>query len=218
MRFAPVANSRESYQNDWYLAQGFGAVTTYGRHEGIDLNLKTGGDSDLGQPLYAVANGQVVYYHRNSHPTTGFGRHLVIRIDGPWGTRWCHYCHMEDADFLGSSQTVTEGQMVGRLGKSGNSPSAHLHFAILKVDPATSGIDNIANNETELNQVWEDPISFINTWSAAAPAPQPVITDQTRIPQIDNLEVQQIRSLLNDLRNQNAAKDQKLTAVRAIVV
>jgi len=32
---------------------------------------------------------------------------------------------------------------------------------------------------------------------------QPAITDQTKIPQIDNMEVQQIRSVINDLRRDN---------------
>lgn len=202
MRFAPVAPTKQSYENDWYIAQGFGDVTTYGRHEGIDLNLKTGGDSDLGQELYSIANGNIVYFHNSSHPTTGFGRHLVVRIEGPWGVRWCQYSHCQDTDFLGSSQSVTEGQRIARLGKSGNSPSAHLHFSIWKVDPATNGgIDSIAHNDTELNAKWEDPTAFIAKWTQPVVI-EPVITDQTRIPQIDNMEVQQIRSERNDMRNQ----------------
>jgi hypothetical protein len=161
--------SLESFNRDWYNAQGFGAQTSYGYHEGADLNLKTGGDSDLGQELKAIANGRIVYYHYASHPTTGFGRHLVYKIDGGWGTRWVMYSHCDSNNFLGAVQDVSEGQIIARLGKSGNSPSAHLHWSIFKVDPATFGIDNFANNLTELNQHWEDPIAFVNTWMVAPP-------------------------------------------------
>jgi murein DD-endopeptidase MepM/ murein hydrolase activator NlpD len=210
MRFAPVAPNKDSYQNDWYIAQGFGNATTYGRHEGIDLNLKTGGDSDLGQPLYALSNGQIVYYHYGSHPSSGFGRHLVVRIDGAWGTRWCMYSHCGESGFLNSVQNVTEGQKIAELGKSGNSPSAHLHFSIWKVDPSTNGgIDSFAHNDTELNQKWENPIDFINKWTQ--PIAQPiVITDQTLIPiggSYGSPELQQVRSMLvakdNDINDKN---------------
>lgn len=172
--------SREDFERDWYIAQGFGAVTSYGFHEGADINLKTGGDSDLGQEIKAIANGRIVYYHKNSHPNTGFGLHLVYRIEGAWGVRWVHCCHMQSEGFLGSAQDITEGQIIGRLGKSGT-PYAHLHFAIYKVDPITVGIDKFARNATELNQYWEDPIAFINTWMAVASVPVPApITDQSK--------------------------------------
>lgn len=54
MRY-PVGQSgtREEYDKLWYSAQGFGAKTSYGFHEGEDFNLKTGGDTDLGQPLFS---------------------------------------------------------------------------------------------------------------------------------------------------------------------
>lgn len=173
MRY-PVGNTgtREEFERDWYVAQGFGVQTSYGFHEGADINLKTGGDTDLGQELKSIANGRIVYYHNASHPTSGFGRHLVVRIEGPWGVRWVHYAHCDLQDFHGAVQDVTEGQIIARLGKSGTS-AAHLHFSIRKTDPANEGIDDIANTRTELDTDWEDPIAFINTW-IVAPAPEPI--------------------------------------------
>ena len=166
MRY-PVGNtgSKEEFDRDWYCAQDFGVLKAYGWHEGSDINLKTGGDTDLGQEVKAIANGRLVYYHYSSHPTTGFGRHLVYRIDGPWGSRWVMYSHLSEDDFLRGEQDVSEGQILGRLGKSGNSPSAHLHWSIYKVDPVGFGIDNYANTLDELNNLWEDPIVFVETWS-----------------------------------------------------
>lgn len=148
--------------NQWYIAQGFGNPTSYGFHEGIDLNLQTGGDTDLNQPLLSIDNGKVVYYHYGTHPTTNFGRHLVVRIEGAYGVRWVHYAHCTDQDFLNSVQDVRAGQMVARLGKSGTT-AAHCHFSIFKVDPATlpSGIDSIAKTQQQLNDWWEDPKIFL---------------------------------------------------------
>lgn len=196
----PVGDgTKQTFENLWYVAQGFGnPVPAYGYHEGADINLKTGGDTDLGQELKSIAAGRITNYHYGSHPSTGFGRHIIYRIEGAWGTRWVHYAHCQDVGFLNSAQDVVEGQVIARLGKSGT-PYAHLHMSIFKVDPATFGIDNVANTTTELNQYWEDPIAFLNTWTQAPPAL--VITDQTRIPQIDNKEVQQIRSELEAKTN-----------------
>lgn len=206
MRFPVTATgSKADFEKDWYIAQAFGNPTSYGFHEGADINLKTGGDTDLGQEIKAIANGKIVYYHYSSHPTTGFGRHLVYRIDGAWGTRWVHCCHLSENDFLSGSQDITEGQIIGRLGKSGT-PYAHLHFAIFKVDPVSFGIDNIANTTNELNQYWEDPIAFINTWMATVPVPTPSpVTDQSKYDFGEGfgiLELQQARGIMHDLRNE----------------
>ena len=217
MRY-PVGNtgSKEEFEQLWYVAQGFGKPTSYGYHEGADINLKTGGDSDLGQELKSIANGRIVYYHYASHPTSAYGRHLVIRIDGVWGTRWIHYAHLQDVNFLNNTQEVSEGQIIGRLGKSGT-VDAHLHFSIYKVDPATNGgIDNFANNTTELNNVWEDPLLFIDKWMQPIETPL-VITDQTKIPQINNMEVQAIRSMLYDQEKTISNLNSKIDQIRSII-
>jgi|SRR3989304_323679 len=215
MRYPVTADgSKISFEKDWYNAQGFGAQTSYGYHEGVDLNLKTGGDTDLGQEIKAIANGKIVYYHFSSHPTTGFGRHLVYRIEGAWGTRWVHCCHLGDTGFLNGVQEVTEGQIIGRLGKSGT-PYAHLHFAIFKVDPVAFGIDNIANTTSELNQYWEDPIAFINTWMAA-PVTAP-INDQSKYDfgtPWGTMEMQAVRSTMNDQKAQLVNKDNEIQQIK----
>ena len=210
MRYA-VSNTgnKQDFEKDWYIASGFGeprknsaGVVTY-YHEGVDINLRTGGDTDLNQELKAIANGKIVYYHQDhANISNTFGRHLVYKIDGAWGTRWIHYAHCSELNFLGSEQEVMEGQVIARIGKSGTS-SAHLHMSIFKIDPVTLGIDNIANNQTELNQHWEDPIAFIDKW-IVAPATKPVITDQTKINLgafLGEMEVQAIRSTIIDTGN-----------------
>jgi murein DD-endopeptidase MepM/ murein hydrolase activator NlpD len=231
MRF-PVGNTgtKEEFERDWYNAQGFGVQTSYGWHEGCDINLKTGGDTDLNKELKAISSGRLVYYHYSSHPTTGFGRHLVYKINGPWGSRWVMYSHMSDLDFLKGEQDISEGQILGRLGKSGNSPSAHLHWSIYKVDPVGFGIDNYANTQTELNDLWEDPIAFVNKWMVA-PAPIPVpdirlsLLDQagiltegdTRLAVDRNRNYPNLEAEKNNLQNQyNSYKERVKSAIDAV--
>lgn len=141
----------------WYNAQKYGTKTSYGYHEGDDFNLTSGGDSDLGQPLYAIADGEVTSVHIHTTKPT-FGRHIHIRHDGEWGTVYSHYAHL-DAISVKTGDVVKEGQQIGTLGKSGTD-AAHLHFAI-KNQP--TGIDGIARTLDDLKK-WENPTEFINKW------------------------------------------------------
>jgi len=153
MRY-PCGTSNADFIKNWYNAQPFGSKTSYGYHEGEDYNLKSGGNSDLGQPLVAVADGKIVYYHNASHPTTGFGKHMVLECETSKGKRWYHYCHCQE--ITSKITDVKEGEVIGKLGKSGTT-FAHLHFTVFKVDPAKlyKGIDSIALNTTNLNTWWE---------------------------------------------------------------
>ena len=62
----------------------FGDERPYGFHPAIDLNLITGGDSDLGQPLHAISDGKVTSVHSHTSKPT-FGKHVHIEHNGPWG-------------------------------------------------------------------------------------------------------------------------------------
>src|SRR3990167_9852669 len=122
----------------WYDAQSYGNKTSYGYHEGCDLNLKSGGDTDLGQPIFAIAEGEVTSVHNHTGIPT-FGNHVHIQHDGAWGRIWCHYAHCQDI-FVKSGDKVDEEQKIATLGKSGTQ-SGHLHFAIKK-EP--TGVDGLA--------------------------------------------------------------------------
>ncbi len=139
----------------WYVASGFGENRGTYLHEGEDLNLKTGGDTDLGQPLFAISAGEVTSVHRH---LTGFGNHLHIRHGGEWGTVYCHYAHCQDI-FVKLGDIVKEGDKVATLGKSGTD-YAHLHWAV-KLQP--TGIDAVAKTKDDLKQ-WTAPIEFVTKW------------------------------------------------------
>lgn len=168
MRY-PVGNgTKEDFIKNWYVAEGFGSYRSVGNyyHSGSDINLRTGGNTDSGQPINAISSGRITYYHKASHPTSSYGLHNVYQISGAWGVRWVHQAHCMDKDFIAAIADVSEGSMVGRIGNTGNSVSAHLHFSVFRVDPATlpNGIDTIAKTPTQLDTWWEDPIAFINKY------------------------------------------------------
>lgn len=138
----------------WYIADDFGTKRKNYYHNGLDINLRTGGNTDLGEDLLAVADGEIVYYHNNSHPNSNYGRHMVLKCETAKGTRWYHYAHCQK--MYTNKKTVKQGDVIGKLGKSGTT-LAHLHFSVFKVDPKTlyKGIDSIAKTKTELNKYWE---------------------------------------------------------------
>ena len=65
MRY-PVNN----FKTEWNLTAGnpFGQPTSYGFHDGVDINDNGGGNSDLGKDIYAISNGELVYWHGAKHP------------------------------------------------------------------------------------------------------------------------------------------------------
>lgn len=174
----------KSFKTEWNgtAGYGFGAKTSYGYHEGVDINDNLGGNSDLGKEILCIANGELVYYHSGKHPTTGFGYHSVYKISGSWGTRWVHQAHCMP-DLTIAPKTVSENEVIAKVGNSGTT-YAHIHFAIFKVDPATlpSGIDTIAKTQTQLNDWWEDPIAFIerNINAPQASADQQAVINELR--------------------------------------
>jgi murein DD-endopeptidase MepM/ murein hydrolase activator NlpD len=85
-------------------------------HEGIDVK------ADPGTPIYAVAAGKVVF----SGLYRGYGNLVVIRHNAELTS---HYGHLGGAlPKVGSM--VTEGQVIGTLGRSGRATGPHLHFEL----------------------------------------------------------------------------------------
>lgn len=105
----------------YYNAQGFGK----NRHLGDDWNGLGGGDSDLGDPVYCVANGQVVFAEDN-----GVGWGNVIRIVHylPDSSRVeSLYAHC-DTMLVQKGEWIEKGTQLGTIGTADGYYRAHLHF------------------------------------------------------------------------------------------
>ncbi|MFN8155865.1 MAG: M23 family metallopeptidase [Candidatus Nanopelagicales bacterium] len=103
-----------------------GHLWRLGHHTGLDFVAR------YGTPVRAVADGRVVKLAWNAY----WGRMVILQV-APGVTVW--YCHLSKV--LVKVGDVTRGQLLGRIGTSGNSTGAHLHLEVRvkdrPTDPAT---------------------------------------------------------------------------------
>jgi murein DD-endopeptidase MepM/ murein hydrolase activator NlpD len=96
-------------------ADTWGAPRSGGRrHEGVDMMAGTG------TPLVAVVSGSVNF---KQTPLGGNS----IWLTGNDGNRY-FYAHL--SAFEGSSRSVSQGEVIGYVGMTGNAPVPHLHFEV----------------------------------------------------------------------------------------
>jgi len=107
-----------------------------GHHTGDDLNGIGGMDSDLGDPVFAVADGLVIY---TGNPSPGWGN-IVILAHRTTDGRQLHsmYAHLERID-VARDTLVARGAQVGTVGTGNGHYPAHLHFEIRECDGADIG-------------------------------------------------------------------------------
>lgn len=86
-------------------------------HKGLDIAIAGG------TPIYAAHNGTVVA--TTGHWTYG----NVVMIDNGDGVSTL-YAHMQSAAIVSVGETVTQGQVIGYVGSTGNSSGNHLHFEV----------------------------------------------------------------------------------------
>jgi len=112
----------------YYVARGFRP----NGHLGEDWNGVGGGDTDLGDPVYAAAHG-IVVFARNYH--VGWGNVVIIRHAYYEGADLKYvdslYGHLLDFTVQEGEQ-VHRGQQIGRIGNNFGMYEAHLHFEMRK--------------------------------------------------------------------------------------
>jgi murein DD-endopeptidase MepM/ murein hydrolase activator NlpD len=106
-------------------AAGYHDAQPFGEndHLGNDWNGNRGGNTDLGDPVYATAAGVVVH---------------ATDIGGDWGNviRIVHACGVEslyahlDRIEVATGASVGRGQRIGTIGTAHGRYSAHLHFEL----------------------------------------------------------------------------------------
>ena len=114
----PVENGR--------VLSGFGTPRGGRRHGGIDI----GGEP--GDAVRAAQSGRVVY---SGSTLRGYGRTVIVDHGGELSTLYAH-----NAELLArEGDRVERGQLIGRLGRTGNATTDHCHFEIrehqIPVDP-----------------------------------------------------------------------------------
>lgn len=101
------------------MTSGFGARRDPFRrvlamHTGLDFK------GEVGRPVYAPATGKVV----RAGWMGGYGRTIEILHDNGISTRYAHLSRIE----IAVGDHVTRGKLIGRVGNTGRSTGAHLHY------------------------------------------------------------------------------------------
>jgi murein DD-endopeptidase MepM/ murein hydrolase activator NlpD len=139
---------------NYYKARGFRP----GGHVGEDWDGIRGGDTDLRDPIYSIADG-IVVFARDVH--LGWGNVIIVRhayrdngdiryIDALYG-------HLNNM-LVSRGQRVTRGQQIGTMGTAHGQYDAHLHFEIrknLEIGMSRSKFQKNFSN-------YYDPTQFIN--------------------------------------------------------
>lgn len=101
-------------------------------HPGEDWNLTSGGNTDLGAPVYNVANGLVVFA---KDARRGWGNVVIVRHTYFEGSQLksvdSFYAHMATI-LVREGQQILRGQQVGTIGTNRGMYTAHLHFEMRK--------------------------------------------------------------------------------------
>ncbi len=131
-------------------------------HFGEDWNGRGGGNTDLGDPVYSMANGIVVWAYdiRGGWGNVAIIRH-AYRDPSNGQVKYCDslYGHLHTMQ-VKVGQTVKRGEQIGTIGSNRGMYPAHLHFEIrhnLNVGMRRNSVARDYSN-------WADPTAFINKY------------------------------------------------------
>lgn len=101
-------------------------------HKGVDIG------TPMGTPVLAAKSGTVTWASRNG----GYGNCIIISHGNGNSTLYGHLSGYN----VSTDQQVTQGQVIGYSGNTGNSTGPHLHFGIIE------------------NNSWIDPLNYLTGW------------------------------------------------------
>jgi murein DD-endopeptidase MepM/ murein hydrolase activator NlpD len=94
-------------------------------HKGIDIA------ADSGEPVYAVAEGEVIYA---GNGLRGYGNVVIVQHDGHLSSLYAHNRELR----VKQGDRVTQGTLLALLGNTGRSTGPHVHFEIREGDTAVN--------------------------------------------------------------------------------
>lgn len=129
------------------------------QHFGDDWNGRGGGDTDLGDPVYSIADGIVTWAY---DVRGGWGNVVIMRhayrdpSDGK--VKYCDALHGHLQKMMVKvGQKVKRGEQIGTIGSNRGMYPAHLHFEIrhnISIGMQRSSVPSTLEH-------WADPTQFI---------------------------------------------------------
>ena len=152
--------------NGWYVATSMGELYDLGIHTGEDWNGKGGGNTDLGQPVYATASGRVIEAKDYGAP---WGNVVYLehhyQENGTLKKVFSLYAHLNELKAK-KGDHVKRRQLIGTIGDGHNSFPAHLHFEIrtslMENKPVTYWPSSDNKNVGWVKKNYFSPSTFIN--------------------------------------------------------
>lgn len=134
----------------YYNAQGFGK----NNHLGDDWNGFNGGNSDLGDPVYVIANGLVTFVEDYNQSWGNVIRITHYLEDGTQVESLYGHC---DEVLVKKGDWIEKGTQIGTIGTAHGTYPAHLHLEIRDNTTMSVGPGYSSNTKGYLN-----PTKFIN--------------------------------------------------------
>jgi murein DD-endopeptidase MepM/ murein hydrolase activator NlpD len=139
-------------KDEWYNAQDFGEND----HLGEDWNKNSGGNTDCGEAVFAIAAGKIVYAENAG---AGWGNVVIIEHALGDGTRvQSLYGHLRK--ILKTSGTVTLREQIGEVGNADGKYLCHLHLEIRSEDCPMW--NQAGGGYSADRRGWLDPSEFID--------------------------------------------------------
>jgi murein DD-endopeptidase MepM/ murein hydrolase activator NlpD len=94
-------------------------------HKGMDMA------ADVGEPVYAIADGEVIYA---GDGLRGYGNVVILRHDRKTSSLYAHNSELK----VKQGDHVAQGTLIALLGSTGHSTGPHVHFEIRDGDTAVN--------------------------------------------------------------------------------
>ncbi len=107
----------------WPIRYGYISRGVRRGHAGVDMM------SRAGEPIYAVADGEVTFVSVNNPKYRGYGKTCVISHPDKETTSLYSHC---GAIYVQVGQIVQRGQKIAVVGRTGRTTANHLHFEMRK--------------------------------------------------------------------------------------
>lgn len=139
-------------KDEWYNALDFGE----NKHLGEDWNKNTGGNSDCGETVYAIADGVITYA---GNAGISWGNVVIIEHNLPDGSRvQSLYGHLQK--IAKNSGEVKKREKIGTIGNADGKYLCHLHLEIRSENCPMW--NKTGSGYSAENEGWLDPSDFID--------------------------------------------------------